>query len=273
MWKIKNYLEPEIFLLQNIFLEKRISGCLIIAYFFQPKKSNDMKKIIKLSDYIAERLRDKYGVKYIFMITGGGAMHLNDSFGKTRGLKYFCNHHEQASAIAAECYARLTNKIGVCNVTTGPGGTNTFTGLIGAWLDSIPMLIISGQIKREVSAYSYPHLKLRQIGIQEVNIVDMAKPVTKYAKAVINPYDIGYELDKAIYLARSGRPGSVWLDIPQDVQGAMIDVGSLKSFDPKEIVTKPDLKLLKKNQNIWRKLCLQLTMHLPHYFSKKNTRM
>lgn len=205
-----------------------------------------MNKLIKLSDYIAERLRDKYGVKYIFMITGGGAMHLNDSFGKTAGLTYFCNHHEQASAIAAECYARLTNTIGVLNVTTGPGGTNTFTGLIGAWLDSIPILIISGQIKREVSTYSYPQLKLRQIGIQEVNIVDMAKPVTKYAKAVMDPYDIGYELDKAIYLAKSGRPGPVWLDIPQDVQSVKIDVSKLKKFEPQDIEVKPDLKLLKK---------------------------
>jgi len=205
-----------------------------------------MNKLVKLSDYIAERLRDEYGVRYIFMITGGGAMHLNDSFGKTQGLKYFCNHHEQASAIAAECYARLTNKIGVLNVTTGPGGTNTFTGLIGAWLDSIPMLIISGQIKREVCTYSYPNLKLRSIGIQEANIVDMAKPVTKYAKVLMDPNDVRYELEKAIYLAKSGRPGPVWLDIPQDIQSAKIDVGKLKKFDPKEIVTKPDLKLLQK---------------------------
>jgi len=205
-----------------------------------------MRKLVKLSDYIAERLKSEYGVKYIFMITGAGAMHLNDSFGTTKGLTYFCNHHEQASAIAAECYARLTNKIGVCNVTTGPGGTNTFTGLIGAWLDSIPMLIISGQIKREVSTYSYPQLKLRQIGIQEVNIVNMAKPVTKYAKVVMDPYEIRYELEKAIYLSSSGRPGPVWLDIPQDVQNAMIDTDKLRGFDSKEITENFDSHLLKK---------------------------
>ena len=203
--------------------------------------------MIKLSDYIAEKLRDEHGVKYIFMITGAGSMHLNDSFGKTPGLTYFCNHHEQASAIAAECYARLSNKIGVCNVTTGPGGTNTFTGLIGAWLDSIPLLIISGQIKREVFMGSYPNLKLRQIGIQEVNTIDMVKPVTKYAKSIMDPNEIRYELEKAICLATSGRPGPVWLDIPLDVQAAKIDASKLKKFNPKEIETKPDLKLLKNN--------------------------
>ena len=198
----------------------------------------------KLSDYIAEKLRDDYGVKYIFMIPGGGAMHLNDSFGKTSGLTYIANHHEQASAIAAECYARITNKIGVCNVTTGPGGTNTLTGVIGAWLDSIPMLVISGQIKREVCMYSYPQLKLRQLGIQEVNIIDMVKPVTKYAKAVMDPHEIRYELEKAIYIAKSGRPGPVWLDIPLDVQGFKIDSEKLRPFSPKEIEKKPNLKLL-----------------------------
>lgn len=202
--------------------------------------------MIKLSDYIAEKLRDDYGVKYIFMITGGGSMHLNDSFGKTPRLTYICNHHEQATTIAAECYARITNNIGVCNVTTGPGGTNTFTGLIGAWLDSIPMLIISGQIKREWSVYSYPQVKLRQIGIQEINIVDMAKPVTKYAKIVMDPYDIRYELEKAIYIAKSGRPGPVWLDIPLDVQSAKIDVDKLRGFDPKELEERVDMQLLKK---------------------------
>lgn len=201
--------------------------------------------MVKLSDYLAEKLRDDYGVKYIFMIPGGGSMHLNDSFGKTLGLTYIANHHEQASAIAAECYTRITNSIGVCNVTTGPGGTNTLTGVIGAWLDSIPMLIISGQIKREVCMYSYPKLKLRQIGIQELNIIDVVRPVTKYAKAVMDPYEIRYELEKAIYIARSGRPGPVWLDIPLDVQGAKIDIGKLRPFEPKEIEKKTNLSLLK----------------------------
>ncbi|OGK12434.1 hypothetical protein A3C98_00480 [Candidatus Roizmanbacteria bacterium RIFCSPHIGHO2_02_FULL_37_15] len=202
--------------------------------------------MIKLSDYIAEKLRDDYGVKHVFMITGGGAMHLNDSFGKTPGLTFICNHHEQACTIAAECYARLKNDIGVVNVTTGPGGTNTFTGLIGAWLDSIPMLIISGQIKREWCISTYPEIKLRQIGIQEINIVDMARPVTKYSKIVTDPYNIRYELEKAIYIAKSGRPGPVWLDIPLDVQSAQIDVKRLRPFDPKEIEFKPDEKLFKE---------------------------
>ncbi len=205
-----------------------------------------MKKLVKLSDYIAEKLRDDYGVKYIFMVTGGGSMHLNDSFGKTKGLTYFCNHHEQASTIAAECYARLTNKIGVCNVTTGPGGTNSFTGVIGAWLDSIPMLIVSGQTKRETSIYSYPKLQLRQIGVQEADIVGMVKTVTKYAKTIMNPYDISYELEKAVYLATHGRPGPTWIDVPLDVQGAVIDTDKLRRFDPKEFEKKHDTQLLKQ---------------------------
>ncbi|MBI3619772.1 thiamine pyrophosphate-binding protein [Candidatus Roizmanbacteria bacterium] len=204
-----------------------------------------MKKLVKLSDYVAETLKS-HGVKYIFMITGGGAMHLNDSFGKTEGLTYFCNHHEQASAIAAECYARLTNNIGVCNVTTGPGGTNTLTGVIGAWLDSIPMLIISGQVKREVSMYSYPNLKLRQLGIQEIDTINLVKAVTKYAKAVMDPLEIRYELEKALYIAKSGRPGPVWLDIPLDVQAAMINVKNLRPFNQREVEKKPNLEYLKK---------------------------
>lgn len=204
-----------------------------------------MKKLVKLSDYVAESLRDNFGVKYIFMITGGGSMHLNDSFGKTKGLTYICNHHEQASAVAAECYARLTNKIGVCNVTTGPGGTNAITGVTAAWLDSIPMLIISGQVKRETSIYSYPQLRLRQLGIQEINIVDIVRPITKHAKVIMNPKDIKYELEKAIFLAMSGRPGPVWLDIPQDVQSSMIEVVSLRKFDPTEIEKKSNETLLK----------------------------
>lgn len=198
---------------------------------------------VKVSDFIVEKLRE-IGTKYIFMITGGGSMHLNNSIGKAKGITYICNHHEQASAIAAECYARLTNKLSVCNVTTGPGGTNTLTGIISAWLDSLPMLVISGQVKRETSIYSYPNIRLRQLGIQEINIVDIVRPVTKYSQIIMRPKDIRYELEKAIYLSQSGRPGPVWLDIPQDVQAAKIDPNKLRSFDVKEIKIKLNRSLI-----------------------------
>ena len=187
--------------------------------------------MIKLSDYVVSFLKRK-GTKYIFMITGGGAMHLNDSVGKEKDIQYICNHHEQASAIAAESYARMTNEIGVCQVTTGPGGTNTFTGLIGSWLDSIPMIVISGQVKTTTSLYTSPGT--RQIGIQEVNIINMVRPVTKYAVAVLNPKEIRYHLEKAWFLAKNGRPGPVWIDIPLDVQSALIDESQLKGFNPEE---------------------------------------
>lgn len=194
--------------------------------------------MIKLSDYVVAFLKGK-AVKHVFMITGGGSMHLNDSIGQERSIKFICNHHEQATSIAAESYARLTNNIGVCQVTTGPGGTNTFTGLIGSWLDSIPMLFISGQVKTTTSLYRYP--KNRQIGIQEINIIDMVKHVTKYAVPILDPNEIKYHLEKAWFLAKSGRPGPVWLDIPLDIQSTMINESELRGFDPKEIVQNQDL--------------------------------
>lgn len=199
---------------------------------------------MKLTDYLAGLLRDVYGVRHVFTVTGGGALHLNDSFGKIKGITSIYNHHEQASAIAAEAYARLINNIGVCVVTTGPGSTNTFTGLIGAWLDSIPMLIISGQVKREVSIYQYPLLKLRQLGVQEVDVIGMATPVTKYAKTIMDPSDIRYEIEKAMFVAKSGRPGPVWLDIPLDVQGSIVEPQKLRSFNPKTMTPRANLSLL-----------------------------
>ncbi|MGD9129855.1 MAG: thiamine pyrophosphate-binding protein [Candidatus Woesebacteria bacterium] len=203
-----------------------------------------MNKKIKLSDYLAKLLA-KQKVKYLFMIPGGGAMHLNDSFGHQKSLDYICNHHEQASAIAAEAYARTKNDLGVCVVTTGPGGSNTLTGLIGAWLDSIPVLFISGQVKKTTSLYKYPGL--RQLGVQEIDIINMVEPVTKYAAAVLNPQDIKYHLEKAVFIAKSGRPGPVWLDIPLDVQSAMIQENKLRSFlEPKINTNKKDIVLKKQ---------------------------
>ncbi len=163
-------------------------------------------------------------------------MHLNDAVGHTNGLTYICNHHEQASAIAAEGYYRTCGKLCVTNVTTGPGGTNAITGVLGQYLDSIPGLYISGQIKTATYKHTYPYLPLRQLGDQETDIVSVVTPITKYAKTVYDPLEIKYELDKAIAIALGGRPGPVWLDIPLDVQGAMVDETQMKEFDPSELV-------------------------------------
>ena len=187
--------------------------------------------MIKVSDYIFNRLVE-YGVRDIFMISGGGAMHLVDSVGKNKKLNYYCPHHEQAAAIAAEGYTRASGKMGVVVVTSGPGGTNTLTGVIGQWLDSIPCLYLSGQVKFETTIASCPDLKLRQLGDQEINIVDIVKPVTKYAVMVTDPKTIRYHLEKAIYLAKAGRSGPVWLDIPLNVQSTMVDESKLKGFTP-----------------------------------------
>ena len=183
---------------------------------------------MKLSDYVCDFIRGQ-GVKHVFMVPGGGAMHLNDSLGKCQDIEYVCNLHEQACAIAAEAYAQVTNNLGVAIVATGPGGTNAITGVAGAWLDSAPCLIISGQVKRS-------DLKgdsgLRQLGVQEIDIVSIVKSFTKYAVTIMEPTSIRYHLEKAAFLARSGRPGPVWIDIPLDVQAAMIDVDKLGGFDP-----------------------------------------
>jgi acetolactate synthase-1/2/3 large subunit len=182
----------------------------------------------KLSDYVV-RFIAGLGIRHVFEVTGGGAMHLNDSLGACQEIEYICTLHEQAAAMAAESYAKVTNDLGVCLVTAGPGGTNALTGVAGAWLDSTPMLVLSGQAKR---ADLKGDSGVRQMGVQEVDIVAMASPITKYAVTVMEPADIRFHLEKAIHLARTGRPGPVWLDLPIDVQGAMIDEASLRGFDP-----------------------------------------
>jgi len=178
--------------------------------------------MVKVSDYIAKRLV-KYGVKHIFMVTGGAAMHLNDSFGRAKKIKCIFNHHEQACAIAAEGYARVTGKLAVVNVTSGPGGLNTLTGVMGQWIDSVPVLYISGQVKKETTINSCPNIGLRQLGDQEVDIISIVRPITKFAVSVNNPKDIRQLLEKALHIATSGRPGPVWIDIPLDVQGAEVE--------------------------------------------------
>ena len=160
----------------------------------------------KLSDYVVQSLAD-WGVRDIFMMTGGGAMHLNDSIGAESRIRYICNHHEQAAAMAAEGYARITGTPGVINVTTGPGGINALNGVFGAWTDSIPMLILSGQVKRQTCMATAGTQGLRQLGDQEVDIISMVRGITKYAALVDDPGEIRYHLERAWHLATHGRPG------------------------------------------------------------------
>src|ERR1700729_3900762 len=192
---------------------------------------------MKLSDYVIQFVAN-LGVKHVFLVPGGGAMHLNASLAQCPSIEPICNSHEQASAMAAEGYAKATNGLGVCMVTTGPGGTNAITGVAGAWLDSTPVLFLSGQVKRPdrmFDAVTGKPLGMRQLGVQEVDIVSIVAPITKYALTVLEPLDIRYELEKAVWLALNGRPGPVWLDIPLDVQATPIpDPSTLRGFDPSE---------------------------------------
>ncbi len=189
---------------------------------------------IKVSDYIANFLSEN-GVTDVFTVTGGGAMHLNDALGHHPKLKCTYNHHEQACAIAAEGYTRYSGKLAAVCVTSGPGGTNAFTGVLGGWLDSIPMFILSGQVKRETTVSS-TNLPLRQLGDQEFNIVECVKTMTKYAKMIMEPNEIAYHLEKAMYIAMNGRGGPVWLDIPLDVQGAVVETDELLHFCKNEMI-------------------------------------
>ncbi len=189
---------------------------------------------MKLSDYIFQFFADK-GVKHVFLVTGGGAMHLNASLAQEKRITPICNSHEQATAMCAESYAKAVNGLGVALVTTGPGGTNAVTGVAGAWLDSTPTVFLSGQVKRPDRMFDQvtgKPLGMRQLGVQEVDIVSIVKPITKYAVVVLEPLDIRYELEKAYWLAMNGRPGPVWIDVPLDVQAAPIpDPSTLRSFD------------------------------------------
>ena len=184
---------------------------------------------LKLSDYLVKKL-ESYGVRHVFMVTGGGAMHLDDSFGQSKKITRIFNHHEQGCAIAAEGYARTGQKLAVACVTTGPGGLNCLNGVFGSWTDSAPVLFISGQVKTTTTLSSCPTIPLRQLGDQEVNIVRVVAPLTKYAKMITDPYEIDAVLDEAIFHATSGRPGPVWVDVPINIQAALIDPQKLKKF-------------------------------------------
>lgn len=191
----------------------------------------------RLADYVADFLVS-HGVTDCFSVVGGGAMHLNDALGHKEGLKVTYNHHEQACAIAAEAYARLDNKIAAVCVTTGPGGTNALTGVVGGWLDSIPMFVISGQVRYDTTArYAMSYTdgeRLRAMGDQEYDIVRSVEPMTKYATMIEDPKEIRYALEKGWHLATTGRPGPVWIDIPVNYQGCYIETDDLRAYDPQE---------------------------------------
>ncbi len=184
--------------------------------------------MIKVSDYVIQYL-ERLGVKHMFMLPGGGAMHLNDSLGRSKKIQYVVCLHEQACAIAAEAYARVTNKPGLLMVTTGPGGTNAITGVAAAYVESTPMVVVSGQVKL---ADQIRGQGIRQQGMQELDIVSIVEPITKYAAMVTDPQSVKYHLDQAIYQAVHGRKGPVWLDIPLDVQASMVDETSLEGWAP-----------------------------------------
>ncbi len=191
----------------------------------------------RLADYIADFLIS-HGVTDAFSVVGGGAMHLNDALGHKEGLHVTYNHHEQACAMAAEAYARLENRIAAVCVTTGPGGTNALTGVVGGWLDSIPMFIISGQVRYDTTArYAMRFtdgFPLRAVGDQEFDVVKSVEAMTKYAVMLEEPTDIRYCMEKAWHLATTGRPGPVWVDVPVNYQGMYIETDSLKGYDPAE---------------------------------------
>ena len=185
--------------------------------------------MIKVSDYIVKFLVEK-GIRDIFLVSGGGIMHMLDAVGRNPDMNYYCNYHEQACAISAEGYARVRNDVGACLVTVGPGGSNAISGMVGAWYDSIPMIVICGQVRRNIIA---DYSKVRQIGPQEGNNLAMVKPVTKYANVVLDANMIKYELELAYHQAISGRPGPVWLDIPLDIQDSQVEESQLPSYHPK----------------------------------------
>lgn len=209
--------------------EDEMAGVLTLTI----ERSEMLKKV---TDYIMDAIADM-GVTDVFAVCGGGAMHLVDSLGKHERLNYIATHHEQAAAMAAEGYARISGKPGVALVTSGPGGTNALTGVCGAWIDSIPTIYISGQVTTDTLIGD---TGLRQFGIQESNITELVAPITKYAVTVTDPATIRYHMEKAAYIATHGRPGPVWLDVPLDVQGRLVNITEQKGFDPDEMETECD---------------------------------
>lgn len=205
-----------------------------------------MAKLIKVSDLIVKFFEEKK-VEHIFLLSGGMMMNLLDSVSRSKKIKYICNHHEQAASIAAEAYSRVKNQVSVCYATSGPGATNTITGIAGAWLDSTPVMYLTGQSRTSLTVMGSGIKDLRMLGNFEVNIVEIVKSITKYAVFLNDPNEVLYHLQKAYYLASSGRPGPVLLDVPLDIQGSLVDEEKLEHFispNPNEDI--PDLKILKK---------------------------
>ena len=192
---------------------------------------------ITVSDYVVKFL-EKIKIKNVFTVSGGGSINLCDSLHKSKKIKYICCHHEQAASFSAEGYARVKNTIGCALVTTGPGGTNTITGVACAWIDSIPVLFISGQVFLNQTIQTS---NKRQIGVQEIDIINLVKPVTKYSEMIKDPYSIRFHLEKAYHLSTNGRPGPVWLDIPADIQSFKIDEKKLAGYK---------IPKIKKNKNL-----------------------
>lgn len=190
-----------------------------------------MVKKMKLSDYVAKFISEK--VKEIFTIPGGGCIHLSDSFARQQNINVIANHHEQCSALSAEGYARLNNHIGVCLVTSGPGGSNAWTGTLCSYQDSVPVMVISGNVNKKLTT-NYTNLNLRQLGDQEFNVSKTVSNFTKYSVQINNPLEIKYELEKAYHIATTGRKGPVWIDIPLDVQSSEIDLNTLKGYTPND---------------------------------------
>lgn len=212
----------------------------------EPQGASRTPLEVKVSEYIASFLAS-HGVRTVFCVTGGGAMHLNDSLGFQPGLQCVFVHHEQAASMAAEGYSRVSEQPAVVNVTAGPGVINALNGVFGAYTDSIPMLIISGQVKRETLLACNPVPGLRQLGDQEVDVIRMVSGITKYAELVTDPKTIRYHLEKALHHAMSGRKGPVWLDVPIDVQASKVDPDSLVAYEPESENVHDDFSALQRH--------------------------
>jgi acetolactate synthase-1/2/3 large subunit len=190
--------------------------------------------MIRLADYVIKFL-EKKGITTVFTVSGGGSIFLCDALYKSKKIEYVSHHHEQAASFAAESYARAKKNVGCCFVTTGPGGTNTITGVTSAWIDSVPVIFVSGQV---FLSQTIKQTKKRQIGVQEINIIDLVKPITKFSKMITDPNSINFYLEKAYAISKSGRPGPVFIDIPADIQNAMIDEKKIskQKFKPKKTI-------------------------------------
>jgi acetolactate synthase-1/2/3 large subunit len=204
-----------------------------------------MKNRESVSDILIKFL-EKKEIEKVFLLSGGMMMHLLDSVSKSKKIKYYCFHHEQAAAMAAESYSRVSNKTGVCFATSGPGSTNTITGIAGAWLDSVPLIVITGQSRSSLTVKESKIKNLRMLGNFEVDIENISRPITKYSVVVDKPEDILYQLEKAFFIANDGRPGPVLLDIPLDIQGAQVDIEKLHHYLPNKKIDNINIEAFSK---------------------------